>query len=169
MTCTSCEKSKSTLHCGVCQAQLCKSCAEFLSEDSFAFLLRAPQDFAHGVYCAGCFAEKIAPQLAAYEQTLEQAKNILVFNKSQGKETRLIKRIEKPVHVKDCADENEAVMKLAFAAAQANYNAIIDVNLIPQKVRTGSYQTTIWSGSGVPAHVQSERLVKDRSLWQNPN
>lgn len=109
------------------------------------------------------------PQLNQYDELMEKAKNTLVYEKTQGKETRLIKRIEKPVYVKDCPDRAETMLRLAFFAAQAGYNAIIDVDLVPTKIRTGSYQTTNWSGSGIPAQVNTGRLVKDRSIWQNPN
>lgn len=155
--------------CGCCQTDLCKNCSHFLADDSFAFLANVPSELSYDVYCVTCYSQNIEAQLEAYQATLEQAKNVLVFNKKQGKETRLIKRTEKPVHVRDCKDHDEAVLRLAFFAAQANYNAIVDVDVVGTKVRTGSYQTTLWSGSAVPAHVQAHRLVKDRSIWKNPN
>jgi hypothetical protein len=100
---------------------------------------------------------------------MEKARNILVFMKKQGKETRLIRRLEDPVRVLNCPDHDQTLMRLAFFAAQKNYNAIIDVDLVCEKVRTGSYQTLKWSGTGIPAHVDDDKLLKDRSLWQNPN
>jgi hypothetical protein len=100
---------------------------------------------------------------------MEAAKEILVYEKSQGKETRLIKRIAKPVSVDHCADRNETILRLAFQAALAGYNGIIDVDLKSEKVRDGSYQTTRWSGTGVPTNIESRRIVRDRSIWSNPN
>ncbi len=152
-TCSTCEKAKSTLECGLCHAVLCKYCAQFLEEESFSFLKVIPSELSHSVYCGSCFAEKVAPELETHQQLLERAKNIIVYESTQGKETRLIPRKEKPVTVKDCADREETLLRLAFFAAQANYNAIVDVNLTSVKVKTGSYQTTKWSGTGVPVNV----------------
>lgn len=128
-----------------------------------------PAELNHTAYCQTCYNQKIVPAIEAYTQMMDQAKNILVYEKSQGKETRLIRRIEKPVKIVNCPDRQEAMLRLAFFAAEANYNAIVDVDLVPQKVRTGSYQTTLWSGTGIPANVSSDRIVKDRSIWSNPN
>ncbi len=168
-SCTTCAKSNATLTCGCCQVDLCKNCAQFLEPDSFSFLTKVPVELSHAVYCMTCYVQTVEPQLGSYQATLEQAKNVFVFNKKQGKETRLIRRIEKPVFVSNCADYEETVLRLAFFATQANCNAIVDVDVVGEKIRKGSYQTTIWSGSAVPANVQGDRLVKDSSIWQNPN
>lgn len=168
-SCVSCQKPKSQLQCEICKSIVCKQCAQFLDENYFSFLSKVPEDLRHTTYCESCYNEKVAPQLETYHHLMEQAKNIIVYDKDQSKETRLLKRTEKPVSVKDCADYEETVLRLAFFAVQAGFNAIIDVDIKSQKVRTGAYQTTMWSGTGVPAHVQANRILKDRSLWQNPN
>ena len=65
---------------------------------------------------------------------MERAKNVQVFFKKQSKETRLVKRPErKPFRIEKCADEQETVMRMAFLAAQANYNALIEVDLTYEK------------------------------------
>lgn len=148
---------------------MCKSCAHFLDEESFSFYSKVPAELAHTTYCESCFATNVAPELQRYEALLEKAKDILVYDKSQGKETRLLKRIEKPVQVKRCADYQETVLRLAFFAAQAGFNGIIDVDIKSEKVRDHAYQKTLYSGTAVPTQIQSGRLVKDRSIWQNPN
>lgn len=123
----------------------------------------------HTAYCPECFNSQVQPEIEKYNELIEKARDINVFEKTQGKETRLIKRIEKPVKITDCPDRDEALLRLAFFAAEKNYNSIIDVDLIPKKVQDGRYQKTIWSGSGVPANVSAHLLVKDRSIWSNPN
>lgn len=128
-----------------------------------------PSDLAHDVYCPNCFNEKISAAIETYKNTLEQAKNILVYNKSQGKETRFVKRTVKPIKVESCADHDEVILRLAFAAAEANFNAIVSVDIKSEKVRNGSYQTTRWSGTAIPANVQERQLLKDRANWDNPN
>lgn len=168
-TCACGQKSKSGLQCGICQSPTCKQCAHFLEEGQFSFLKQVPADLAHSVFCDSCYSEKVAPELRNYEELLEKAKEILVYMKSQAKETRLIKRLADPVRVVKCADYDEAILRMAFFAAQAGFNAIIDVDLKSEKVRDGSYQTTVWSGTGMPANVRVDQLVKDRSIWQNPN
>ncbi len=97
------------------------------------------------------------------------AKEIMVFMKAQNKETRFIKRLEEPVSINECADHNEAILRLAFFAAELDYNAIIDVNIISKKVKIGNYQTTIYSGTAIPAHVREDKLIKDKSNWSKPN
>ena len=167
--CYLCQKPKATLDCGICSEAICKSCTRFLDEDSFSFLKKVPQKLSHTTYCEPCFHSDVEPQFENYNRTLETAKNIAVFMKNQGKETRLIKRLEEPVQVVNCADHDETLLRLAFFAAEKGYNAIIDVELKSEKVRNGSYQTSSWTGTAVPTQVDDAKLMKDRSIWSNPN
>jgi hypothetical protein len=169
IVCTTCQKPKAPLKCGLCECAICKNCTEFVSEDAFAYLEKIPQELTHQAYCLSCYNEKVDGQLQAYRQTMELAKNIIIYNKKQFKETRFIKRYEEPYKITDCLEESEVIMKMAFRAIRANYNAVIDVEVIPEKVRDGSYQTTKWSGSGIPAEVLDSQLVKDRSFKSTPN
>ncbi|MBX2995240.1 MAG: hypothetical protein KF681_10465 [Bdellovibrionaceae bacterium] len=169
-TCVCCQKSKPQLTCEVCAADVCKYCAQFLDEGQFSFMNARPEVLAHSTYCPGCFDQHVAGELAAYNEVLERAKSILVYEKKQAKETRLLSRKEKTVRVSNCADQAEAMLRLAFFAAKAGFNAIIDVDLQGAKVSEGgSYKTTKWSGTGVPSNVAANKIAKDRSLWQNPN
>ncbi len=168
-SCETCGKSKAPLVCGLCQAKICKNCTQFLAEDSFLLLPKPPTGFENGAFCDTCYATLVIPELEKYEALLLRAKGVMVFTKSQSKETRLIKRLEKTVIVSDCKDYDEAVLSLAFQAAELNYNSIIDMDLKPEKIKIGTYQSTLWSGTGMPANVTQERLVKDRSIWHNPN
>lgn len=128
-----------------------------------------PEELTHSTYCIPCFDEKVAAPLAAYNESLAQAKSILIFDKTQGKETRFIKRKERPVKVMNCLDEEEAMMRLAFLAVEMGYNGVVDVNITSEKVRVGGYQTLKWSGTGIPTEIEERKLMKDRALWQNPN
>lgn len=167
--CQSCHKPKASLECGLCSSAICKNCAQFNDEDQFSFLAEIPQELSHSTYCVSCFDEKVAPALAQYNETMELAKDVLVYSKTQTKETRLIKRKEQPVHVVGCKDHDETILRLAFLAAKAGHNGIIDVQLSSEKIKNGSYQTMRWSGTGIPAHIDSKKIPRDRSLWQNPN
>jgi hypothetical protein len=57
-------------------------------------------------------------------------------------------------------DRDEALLRLAFFAAQGNYNSLVDVELTSEKVRNGGYQTLKWRGVGVPVHVNKKRLFR---------
>jgi uncharacterized protein YbjQ (UPF0145 family) len=169
MSCCICQKSKTTLVCGVCHQDICKNCTVFLEPDQFSFLQSKPEFLESQAFCSACFIEKISPEVAKYEGTLSAAKNILVFDVTQGKETRFIKRKEKEITVKDCTDRDETVLRLAFQAAEKGYNAIVDMDLKSKKVKDGRHQHTLWSGTAVPANVTDSKLMKDRSIWSDPN
>lgn len=164
--CVFCQKPTG-LNCSHCHCSVCKYCAQFVDEDSFAFL--PSQQAEEKTYCNPCFENSVATELAAYNETLERAKEVFVFLKNQSKETRLLKRKEKPVSVSNCSDHDETILRLAFLAAQANYNAIVDVNLSSEKIKNGSYQTTRWSGTAIPVQIDPSRLGDDRPELKNPN
>lgn len=107
--------------------------------------------------------------MASYFETLETAKNINIFFKNQGKETRLIPRKERPLHIEACDDREDVIMKLAFHAALSGFDSVIDIELKSEKVRNGSYQKLIWRGSGVPANSKGKIITTDKSIWDNPN
>ena len=167
--CSNCQKSKAALSCGICESIICKYCAQFLEEETFSYLPEIPADLSHSVYCQTCFQDKVEGALQAYNHDLESAKEILVFFKNQGKETRLIKRLEDPIQVENCLDHKDVVMRLAFLAVKAKLNGIVDIVVTSEKVRTGSYQTLKWKGIGVPAHIRADKLLRDKSLEQTPN
>ncbi len=128
-----------------------------------------PPELSHTVYCEACYHEKVAGPLADYNQELESAKEILVFFKNQGKETRLIKRLEDPIRVENCLDYQDVVMRLAFLTQKAGFNGMVDIAISSEKVRTGNYQTLKWKGVGIPAHIRADKLLRDKSLEQTPN
>ena len=157
-SCCSCFDKKAPLQCGVCKEALCKKCAQFLSEDSFSFLNPKPSYLTSLVFCPQCYDSKIAQDLRLYEETIEKAKDILVFFKDQSKETRLMSRKEPAIKIENCDDREETLLRLAFVAAQKNFNGLVDVELDSKKVRDGSYQTHKWSGSAVPTHIDSKKI-----------
>jgi len=158
--CSSCRLPKASLVCECCQASQCKSCAIKLKKDSFSFLPVIPTELTHLIYCGLCFDEKVAPALAAYNETMAKARNVNVFFKTQSEETRLLKRAEKPITVNQCEDKDETLLRLAFLAAQAHFNTLIDVVIKSEKVRMQAYQTTQWNGSGIPLYIDEARLPK---------
>jgi len=168
-TCTTCGKSKSILNCGMCAVTVCKHCAQFIDEDTFSFLDVKKPEMAHSTFCNTCFDQHIAADLVLYEQTMETAKNISIYYNDQGKETRLMKRIDVLLTVNDCTDRNEIIMRLAFKAVQMGFNAVIDVDIVATKVRTGAYQTHMYRATGIPSNAHEKNKVHDRSIWQSRN
>lgn len=67
-------------------------------------------------------------------------------------------RKEAPIKIDNCDDREETLLRLAFVAAQKNFDGLVDVELASKKVRDGSYQTHKWSGSAVPTHIESKKL-----------
>lgn len=167
--CETCQKPIANLACGLCQAAVCKHCAHVLEENQFDFLPQVPAEMTKEIYCNICFNATVAPFESEYQDTMERAKDINVFMKAQSKETRLVRRHIPPVKVQDCPDEQEAIMRLAFLAARAGCNAIIDVDLRHEKVHLSGYQTTKWKGTAVPARVDARILGDDRRTLGNPN
>lgn len=158
--CCTCQKPKATLECGICKESVCKNCAHFLDVDSFSFLTKVPEALVHGTYCHPCFEANVASEVAAYNEMMEQAKNIHFFEKDQGKETRFFSRKEKPLIIENCPDREETLLRLAFTTAQMGYNCLLDVDVSSKKVRNGTYQTLTWSGYGVPTTVGEQRLAR---------
>jgi hypothetical protein len=156
--CLTCQKPKATLECALCESPICKSCTQYLDDDSFSFLKQIPAELIHRTYCTNCFDEKVSDPLNAYLETMEAAKNVLVFYKNQGKMTRLMKRKEDPVQVVDCHDKDETLLRLAFFAAQAKFNSIIDVDIVAKKIINGSHKSLIFSGTGIPYQCDTKML-----------
>jgi hypothetical protein len=152
-SCLSCQKTKAPFVCTVCASALCKSCAQFFDEDSLPFLEELPKELKAGAYCLSCFETHLTPVLAGYEQIMERARETFVFFRDQSKETRLMKRTEESVVVENCTDKDEALLRIAFKAAQKNFNALVDIDISGEKVRHGGYQTMKWRAEGVPTQV----------------
>jgi hypothetical protein len=161
--CMTCLKPKAKLKCAICDGDLCKSCPQFVDEDQFSFLPEVPEFLTKGVYCTTCFDEKIAPEIETYEGIMERARHVYIFDKTQGKETRLFKRNEAPIKVEACADHNETVLRLAFLAAKAHLNAVIDMDISSKKIKDGSYTILKWYGTGIPTLVDGDYL--DRKVY----
>lgn len=157
-TCVSCYSPRASLECAGCHESVCKSCAQFADGSLFPFSSVIPDGLSEGAYCLQCFETKVRPEIEAYERTAEAAKNIEVFMKNQSKEFRLLKRAEKQVEVRDCEDRDEALLRLAFLAVQSGFDALVDVDLLPKKVRIDGYQTSVWNGTAYPARYDAKKV-----------
>lgn len=142
-----------SLHCQICEGALAKGEAQFVDEETFAFLPKLPGGVVLGSYCVQCFDARIQPEIDAYEEKVALARDVNVYYVSQSKESRFVRRTEKPIKVENCTDRDEVVMRLAFLAVLAGKNSIVDVDLKAEKIRNGGYQTSRWSGRGIPADI----------------
>lgn len=163
--CGTCQKPKATRQCGLCESPLCKACS-VLPED-LTLVAEPPPELRHSFYCAACFDQVVEPLLGRYREILERAREVYVFTKDQSKETRLIKRKEAPLKVAECEDYDETLMRLAYLAAEAGFNALVDVDISSRKIRDGSYQSTLYSGTAIPVQIDPRRY--DRPDISNPN
>ena len=128
-TCVQCQSPEANLSCGTCAAALCKSCARLLDDEHFALSPQRPATIIHDSFCETCYQASVAPLVEAYEDAAARARDINIFYKSQGRETRFIRRTEKLLRVEECLDRNEAILKLAFMAASTGYNTLVDVEV----------------------------------------
>lgn len=159
-SCSSCLSPKAPLSCGLCHESVCKSCAQFLDESSFAFIKKKPEALTHTTYCPACFDQNVAAELKKYNDDIEKARHIIVFDKAQSKETRNFKRFNETYSVKDCPDREETLLRLAFQAVRGGFNAIIEVEISSKKVRESSRQRQIYSGLAQAA------LVTEGKRWK---
>lgn len=169
VTCFSCQNPKAPLVCGICKNSVCKNCVQFVDEDQFSFASKVSQELKSCTFCEACYSQKVVGELEKYEELMGRAKAVDVFHRKQIKETRFLNRKEKPLSVTGCDDHDEAILRLAFLAAEKGFNTIIDVEIQSKKVALNKYQTTQWSGTAIPLNLNPNRLVKDRSTWENPN
>lgn len=158
-SCAICQKPKAPYQCGVCACTLCKKCVRFLDEEQFSFFKEPPDVLTKGYFCNPCYSEKVEPEISRYDEIMARAKVVFVFNTEQGKETRLFSRLEPAITVSECPDHNETVLRLAFLAAQAGFNGLIDMKLSSEKIRNGSFQKLKWNGTAVPTHIDGEKLT----------
>lgn len=156
--CKTCKKPKANYDCGLCHEHVCKSCAQFLNDDSFSFMLKKPKELSYSVYCDPCFQDKVATPLSGYEENMEKAKEVIVFNKNETKKTGHLKRKEPAYKVEDCEDEQETILRLAFFAAQDGFNCILDLTISHRKIIVGSHKKTIFSGTAIPINIDPSEV-----------
>ncbi|MBX9766773.1 MAG: hypothetical protein K2X47_05830 [Bdellovibrionales bacterium] len=94
---------------------------------------------------------------------MSRARKVLVIDKPRRMPLPLIKKSKQLLTVRECADKDEALMRLAFQAAELGFNAIIKVEMEYQKVRIQDYQTTLWHATGFPADLDPVRLERQNS------
>lgn len=159
--CVTCKKPKATSACEICEGPLCKACIQFLEPDAFSFLKSVPEELSHDRYCEFCYSQNVVPALETYEEVMARAKEVFVFFITQKATIPLTKRSKTPVKVTDCPDRDETILRMAFFAAEQGFNALIEVEVIGEKVRNAGYQKSKWRGVGEPANVDEAKVNRN--------
>jgi hypothetical protein len=163
--CESCRSPKAKSKCEECARAICKECVLNPPPGAFHLLPRIPKELSHRIYCRFCFDDLVEPKLESYFEILERAKQVFIFFKTQRKEIPLIRKSKTSFKVEDCDDRDETILRLAYQAAEQDYNAVIETEVLATKVRNHGYQTSRWRGMGVAALVDAERI--DRQELEN--
>ena len=163
--CGACLTAESRLACGACAVALCKSCAHFQDKATFSLLNPLPEDLSHEVYCPTCHEGKLIPAQESYSEMMEKAKSIYVFFKKH--QIPLIRRSKNQISVSNIPDKDEALLRMAFSAAEQGFNALIEANLVSEKVYVNHYQSLIWSGTACPAEIRAATLEENRLKVKN--
>jgi hypothetical protein len=159
--CLSCRKREGAYECVSCQNSVCKPCSESVGDRLFISLEEIPVEQVAGRFCGQCFDADMGPRLEAYRETMEAAKQVFIFFKTQRKHIPLIRKSKVLVKVDECADRDETILRLAYYAAKEEYNAVVDVDVVGKKIRAaGSTKTANWKGSGYPAVVDGAKIER---------
>jgi hypothetical protein len=158
LSCISCRRPKANLVCGNCEDPVCKDCAEFLEASTFSFRESVPEELTYNYYCSHCYDDVVKPELQAYQDTLTLAKDVFFFFSTQRKPFHLLKRAKHLIHVKECRDRDETILRLGFKAAELGFNAIVEAQVTSKKLRDEGREKSQWEGKGTPAQVDSEKL-----------
>lgn len=150
--CQSCSAQKTALRCEKCEEATCKKCSFFIDEDVFDHVELLPDNIQNKTFCTSCYHEGVYSVLEESREILERAKNVDVYGKDQGNETGLIKRIEKPIVIKDADDREETLLRMAYYAAQKGFDTLVDVDIKSKKTGKGTYIKLIWDGYAVPVN-----------------
>lgn len=156
--CVDCGKSRVDSQCGICAGVVCRKCRVFLAEEEFPLETQRPPELTHTFYCGGCSAQVIEPFRQSYEQTVAAARDVNVFFKESKSTFRLKRKAQEPLRIEGSADRDHAILSLAFQAARAGYNSLVDVQVESKKQRNHGYQKSSWSSSGTPAEIRSYEL-----------
>jgi hypothetical protein len=129
-------------------------------EATFSFYAVVPDELRHSYYCSSCQATVFAPALERYQELMERAREAYFFFCTQRKAVPVLKREREPLRVDRCPDRDETILRLAFKAVELGSNAVIEAEVVSEKVRNEGYQKSAWKGVGFAAVVDAERLER---------
>lgn len=163
MGCEICRAPKAGKTCEECDAEVCKNCVVHLAADRFAYHPDPPPILLKHTFCRDCHEREIAPIEAAYDEVQRRSEGITVVRKTFRGQLPCLKRASASTVVANAAAANLALRHLQFLAAWAGYDAVVDVEVIPTKVRNHAYETKRWDAVGWFANLDYRRYHPDRS------
>lgn len=159
--CALCHSEKNLRSCESCDSPVCRDCITHLEPERFRFHPTPPKLWRKKHFCLNCFEEKVAPELAHYDEMVEKSEEITIVSKAFRGQVPCIKRMQEPSHVKDHLDLKEAVAHLKFLAAWEGFDAVVGVENFSTKVRRHGYQHMEWKVVGHFAHLDRRRFRPD--------
>lgn len=159
-SCAICRKPRAQVRCGICEDDLCTSCAIFLDESTFAMRAEVAPQLKHSYYCQACHSQQVEPAIEEYEQVLEAAKGVYIFSTERKRPVQTLRKDKQAIEVNECEDRNEVFLRLGFQAHEKGYNAVVEAEVTPVKIRNGGHHRTVWKGKGFPAEVDAEKLER---------
>ncbi len=123
-------------------------------------MAKVPAELSKGTYCLHCFDATVLPKQKEYQDKLERAEDIYFLTKAYPGYVRVLKRHTKRVQVEACNDRRETILRMAFFAVELGFNAIIEADVKSQKTRNHGHQSSLWSGSAMPAQIDGEQLER---------
>ena len=127
-----------------------------MGSDFFSFLKLVPPELTHPTYCGSCFDQHVAVAKSSYLEVMALADKVVIFYKKE-RNVPVSRQSKTQLQIKDCLDRDETLLRLAFFAAQQKFNAVIHVELVPEKIRINGYQRTHWHATGFPAMLEIRR------------
>ena len=155
--------SKKIIKCVSCEVEVKKNLTEIIHDDTFAFLSNPPS-IPFGIYCIPCFEAKVRTHIDNYNDLLDKAKNVNLYYVAQSKESRFVRRKEKPIHISDARSREDAILLLAFRAVELGFNAIVDVELNSKKIRNGGWHYSVWDATAIPTNIDESYLNRKNSI-----
>ena len=156
--CDTCRSTHVVSACALCENDLCKACIMAPPLHTFSLLTTIPDDLSHHSYCRFCYDEKVEPEASKYGATLEKANEVFIFFKTQRKEIPLLRKSKELFKVTECEDRDETILRLAFMAAEKDFNAVIDTEVSAEKKRHHAHHKHYWEGTGIPAMIDENKL-----------
>lgn len=158
--CSSCGAQKAPNTCELCNKSICKNCLEHVDSETFSFFTKLPAKLKKANFCPLCYDAEILPEKVRYGAIMERAKDVYFLTKAYPGYIRVLRRHTKRVSIPTCDDRKETILRMAFMAAELNFNAIIEAEVLSRKIRKGDYQSSLWAGSAMPALIDGEQLER---------
>jgi hypothetical protein len=159
--CCFCRLPRASHECGICESDICRSCAERVAEDTFLMQTTPPEWIDKKFFCPRCFDDVIAPVIASYEEKLALAKEVHYWPKNYRGYIPVLRKSRTELRVENAKDRDEALLQLGFLAVEAGFNGMVQGEISSRKVRNFGYQNMSWSARALPVMVDNEKLERN--------